>query len=719
MKNTFRIFLRDIKNIAKHPAAIIIVIGLSFIPSLYAWINIKACWDPYANTGNLPIAVINNDEGAMLKGKQINVGKDIVKNLKENKNIGWTFVDEWQGNYGLNEGKYYALIEIPSNFSRGLTSLTTTDPQKPNIIYKVNEKANAIATKITNAAKTTLAKEIQTNFVYTVNKEAFKSLNSTGAKLEKNKPEILQVRSSLASANKNIGEVKNIIDKASKDSENHQQYLKDVKNKMPLITDEIDSLKKAMESSKGLVNETEQNLDSIAKNVNNDIMDIENMNNKVQDILINLKQFNNSSNNKETLKLIDEATTLCDSININIDAAIKSLQTVNSFRPNGVLSKLIGDLETLKGKISTQKDKILNAKSKINGLNKDKNNLNQFIDSILLLNGDINNNIKNTSNAVYNDVTTVIGTISRELRGGLDTADDILDTTKLLVPQLKALANYGSGTSKAAVEDGKKINNKLSEFQKTIDKLYGKTSFLTKGTLDNIISLTEKNPEKIASFLSSPINIKEEEVYNIGIFGVGLTPFYTVLAIWVGVLLMSSLLSVEAEEFEGEEKLTHLQVYFGKFLLFLSIAIIQGTIVTLGDVFILKIKPASMATLMLFTIVTAITFTLIIYTLVSIFGNLGKAIAVVIMVFQIAGSGGIYPIQTNPKIFGILQPLWPFTYAIAGFREAIAGPMPAAVIKNLKALSIFCLFSLLLVILKKPLHKITEYMNEKFMESGL
>ncbi len=141
MKKAFKIFLRDLRNIVKHPAALIIVIGLSFIPSLYAWINIKACWDPYANTGNLPIAVVNKDEGMMVKGKYTNVGDGIVKNLKTNKKIGWVFVDEWQGNYGLNEGKYYALIEIPSNFTRGLTSLTTTDPQKPNIIYRVNEKA--------------------------------------------------------------------------------------------------------------------------------------------------------------------------------------------------------------------------------------------------------------------------------------------------------------------------------------------------------------------------------------------------------------------------------------------------------------------------------------------------------------------------------------------------------------------------------------------------
>ncbi|SUY64161.1 putative phage infection protein [Clostridium sporogenes] len=456
MKKAFKIFLRDLRNIVKHPAALIIVIGLSFIPSLYAWINIKACWDPYANTGNLPIAVVNKDEGMMVKGKYTNVGDGIVKNLKTNKKIGWVFVDEWQGNYGLNEGKYYALIEIPSNFTRGLTSLTTTDPQKPNIIYRVNEKANAIATKITNAAKGSLAKEIQTNFVYTVNKEALKVLNDTGMKLEKNKPQILEVRSNLELANKSIGEVKNIIGDASKDSESLQKYLNDTKNKLPLITDQINNLQKATESSKKLVSATEQNLNNISKNINNDIMDIESINNKIEDILAKLKELNNSGSNGEMIKLIDEASKLCDSINTNIDATIKSLEAVNSLKPNESINNLINTLKSLKGKINTEKNRLNELKSKISNGNSDKKNIDQIIDSIMPLSNDINKSIKNMSNAFYNGITTEISNTAKGLNNGLSTANDILDTTKLIVPQLKALANFGVGTSKAALEDGKK-----------------------------------------------------------------------------------------------------------------------------------------------------------------------------------------------------------------------------------------------------------------------
>lgn len=170
------VFLRDLKSIFKSKAAVLIIAGLCILPSLYAWINIQASWNPYANTGNLPIAVTNNDEGAVFNGKEINVGNQIVEELKNSKSINWIIIDSWQGNYGLNQGKYYALIEIPNNFSKSLASLTTVTPNKPDIIYKVNEKLNAIASKITNAATLQLADNVKSNFVATVTREALNKI---------------------------------------------------------------------------------------------------------------------------------------------------------------------------------------------------------------------------------------------------------------------------------------------------------------------------------------------------------------------------------------------------------------------------------------------------------------------------------------------------------------------------------------------------------------
>nr|WP_253287462.1 YhgE/Pip domain-containing protein [Clostridium bornimense] len=229
-----------------------------------------------------------------------------------------------------------------------------------------------------------------------------------------------------------------------------------------------------------------------------------------------------------------------------------------------------------------------------------------------------------------------------------------------------------------------------------------------------------KNPDVISSILSSPIEVDEEEVYNASIFGVGLAPFYTSIAIWVGILLACAILNIKTEEhFAEEHNVTPMQEHFGKMLLILTIGIIQALIVSLGDVIILGIKPENFMLFIGTALLVAITFTMVIYGLVSVFGNIGKAAAVVIMVFAIAGTGGIYPVETNPHIFAVLKPFWPFTYAINMYREAIAGPYWDGVMNNLKVMGIFIAIFLCLSVLKKPMMVISEGMSEKFEETGL
>ena len=203
------------------------------------------------------------------------------------------------------------------------------------------------------------------------------------------------------------------------------------------------------------------------------------------------------------------------------------------------------------------------------------------------------------------------------------------------------------------------------------------------------------------------------------VFGIGLAPFYTVLSIWVGALLLTSLLKVGDPEEEDGTKKTLIEIHFGKMLLFLTINFIQATIVTLGDVFLLGISPYSMWMLLGFAWLSGITFTVIIFTLVSLMGNMGKALCIVIMVMQVAGTGAIYPIQVNPEIFQKLYYIWPFTYAIDAFRESIGGPDMIRVMHDLKILLIFLIVFLALGFLQIVMHKNTEKMEELFKESGL
>ncbi|EGW36998.1 YhgE/Pip domain-containing protein [Desulfosporosinus sp. OT] len=720
MKKVLGVFLQDLKSIAKSKAAILIVIGLCILPSLYAWINIKASWNPYANTGNLPIAVANNDEGVAYNGQEINVGNQIIEELKKNKDIAWIFIDSWQGNYGLNEGKYYALIEIPNDFSRNIVSLTTENPNKPDIVYRVNEKLNAIASKIMNAATLELAANVKSNFVAVVTKEVLKALKPVGGTLQSDKAKILDLRDTVTQATKNIKDIQGFITKANSNAEALQSYLNSVKNTLPKLNEQINSLQNVTQANKSLILATKQSINTIESNINNDLIQLQTINQQSQTLLSALKSMSAASSTSDLVSIINQMSAPLSSAANLIDADIKSLELLNQSQPNNAFTQLISLLDDLKGLITAEETKVNGLKTLLdNGASRES--IGSAIDQISALNNQVSDGLSKIFNNFYTVSSGVLNNLSNNMTGSMDNSDAILESTRIIIPQLNALANYGISSSKLSVNEANNLGNQLSALQNGLNELSVKLQNLNEKNLDNIINLMEMNPGKVSDFLSSPINVKEIDIYNMGIFGVGLTPFYTVLAIWVGGLLLSSLLSVEHTALEDvrNQKLTIMQANYGKMLLFLAMSIIQAIIVTLGDKYILGVNPANMPLMLGFAILSGICFTTIIFTLVSIFGNVGKAIVVVIMVFQIAGSGGIYPIQTNPRIFGILQPLWPFTYAIGGFREAIAGPIWSNVIKYSIALLLFICVFLFLAILKKPFHKLTAYMEQKFKESGL
>ena len=719
MKKIFKIFKRDLKNIIKNPAAIIIVIGLFFIPSLYAWVNIKACWNPYVNTGALPVAVVNEDTGTKFNGKNINVGNEIVEELKKNKDIGWQFVGDWQGNYGLNEGKYYALIEIPQNFSSDLTSLLSSNPIKPNIIYKANEKANAIATKITQVAENKLTEEIKSNFINTVNEEAFKYLNKFGDNIKNNKPQILELKDTLNQAENNISKISNELSSSVKQINSTKGNLNNLKNDLPAITNSINNLQSMVTGSKELVLNTKYSIQNLGNGLKNDLSQIQMTQNKYNELLNNISTVTKDNLDKEKInKTIKDMNSILDSINTSIDSAKAVLIKLNEQMHNNSIQGQIDKLASLQSVIVQEKEQLSILKSLIDN-NKFAEKGQNVINKLIELNNNFSSKTTNASNNLYSNIIPSLSAFADTFAQGGDSANNVLEASKIVVPQLNGLANLGILSGDVASSQIKDVNKKVEDFSKKINKLQDETKNITSKNIDSAIELLSKNPETIASFMSSPINVKTVEVYNTGIFGVALTPFYTVLGIWVGILLMAALLTTECDEFEDGEKLSFLQKHFGKMLLFLFIGVVQTLIVITGNIHILGINPENTGLLFAMALLSCIVFTIIIFTLVSLFGNIGKAIAVVIMVFQIAGAGGIYPIQTNPEIFRMLEPLWPFTYAIDGFREAIAGPVWSSTMKDIKMLCIFGIVFLILGIFKKSLNKIRIFMEEKFEEAEL
>lgn len=720
LKPIFLVPIHDFKIISKNIAAFIIIGGLCLLPSLYAWVNIYACWDPYSKTGNLPVAIVNNDEGASLGGKVVNVGESIVEEMKENKVMNWDFVDDWQANYGLNEGKYYAMIEIPNNFSARMISLTTATPQKPVVVYRVNEKLNAIAAKITNVAKDKLAANIKSNFVKTVNEEMITMFNDEKLNSNLDNVKLSDIRTTVKNAEGDIAKLKDHIALENKNSVEFQSYLNATAALIPTVTEQVNSLENVLQASKSLNNRTIETIESISKDLNADIVQMQEYNQLNQKLLKELKNLNSSNYaiRQDNIKILVEVSSICEELHWIIEYDKQNIRILNENNEYSTLTYLYDNLTYMDILVLQEKAKL---QELIPLLSKDNSDeaIGKSIDELSKLSGEINWKVQNNANVFYTKGLPVLRTLANNMNMRLDDTTAVLEATRGLMPQLEIVGSFLDASSRLTVHQRKKLDDMLGDLQGDINKLSERLDGISDERFDHLLELIEDNPTEITDFLASPLEVKQEDVYDVKTFGVGLTPFYTVLAIWVGSLLLCAMLAVECGDHIYGYKLNLVQKHFGKLILFVILSLIQSTIVTLGDVYILGVQPADFGLMMKFSILSSLAFTTFIFTLVSILGNVGKAAAVVIMVFQIAGSGGIYPIQTNPAIFGKLLPLWPFTYAINGFREAIAGPVWPTVDANIRALYTIIGISLALVILKKPLHALNMFFEHKFKESDL
>ena len=213
MKNAFKLFLTDLKRVAKTPAAWVILGGLAILPSFYAWFNLWAMWDPYSNTGHIKVAVVNEDQGDKIRGKKINVGNTLEDTLKNNDKFDWQFVSREKADHEIRMGKYYAGIYIPKKFTHQITGTLRKHPEKADITYKVNQKINAVAPKMTDTGSTIIVDEANKQFNTTVTKALLKAANKVGLQIEDEVPTIDKIKNAVYTAHQSLPKLNKIADR--------------------------------------------------------------------------------------------------------------------------------------------------------------------------------------------------------------------------------------------------------------------------------------------------------------------------------------------------------------------------------------------------------------------------------------------------------------------------------------------------------------------------
>ena len=706
MKNIMFIFKRDMKNLVTNIFAFLIAGGLCFIPSLYAWFNIYSNWDPYANTSAVNIAVFSEDEGYTDEdGNYSNIGEQVLESVKKSTSIGWVFTDtKDEAIEGVKSGKYYAAVIINNSFTYNIYNISKQDYKNPTITYYENSKKNAVAAKITDTAVSTLKTSINASLIKTMAGTVFDKTNVVADKLS-NSESIDNMISEVEEISDKLTQMSTTIDTFISNNNELVQSMSDMKSQIPLINDRIDSGINKLNQTKTQFTTSTQDADSFASELSAMTDSISQSADTIRQTLNNAKidegldtvKTSISMALNDTKNLENDLNTLVKAV-INENTGIAASDTIQNIKNyinqiNQILSQIEVNLDITPDITGDSIKKILD------------NSITQ-VDNLKKI---YNNSLKPQLLTLTNNMTTVIDDVNTFLTGIASTVNgvsDVINGTDTTVNNI----NDSLIATKQVVDD---VNNKL---QSAINEMRDKDYDEKKEILINLLS---GDPKTLSEFFSEPVKVHTELIYEIANYGSGVAPFYTVLAIWVGALVLVSLIKVDADK-KGLDNPKLYELFFGRYLLFFLLGQVQTVICVLGDIYLLKCQVVYPGLFLLASCLTSLTFTLLIYALTISFGDVGKAISVVMIVLQIAGSGGTYPIEILPSFYQAVYIFFPFPYAINALRETVGGMYGDTYVMSILQLLIFAVASLLLgLVIRKPFIKVNHFMEKRMKDTKM
>lgn len=679
MHTVFAIFLRDVKRILRNPVALVVTMGVAIIPSLYAWCNILANWDPYANTGNIQVAVANEDEGttSTLVG-HLNAGQQTVTQLKSNHQLGWRFVSKQHAVDGVKAGKYYAAIVLPKDFSSSLIGTVTGEKNQPSITYYINEKMNAIAPKITDTGATTIDEQINATFVSSVADAVAKQVKAAAG----------NTTDSLHTAQSDV--VNNLNDTINQ-LETVQQQLGGTRSTLDKATTTIDSAKQTNTALASAINDA---LDTIT-NTSDLLAQTRAQTQRFSTTLTGA--LDNGSTQLSGLQVtVGNVTgTMLNGLNTTQDALSQvssSMRGVNSTAGEALdgmdnalkASGLDPDSQTYKdlsAQISEARKQLTFQQQRINAFDHDTTSIiTSGKNTATALNSDItslsNNDTAamakaraNLTDAVMPNLNTGLDTLSLangSLAGTLTTLQGTLKQGNGLLDQLSRTVSQTNATLAGAQTQLANLSKQLSTTRTDVASLSSSRMFQQ---LSEMLGL---NANEIGSFVGEPVHLDEKVLYPVENYGSAVTPFYTNLALWVGGFVLVAIYKLEVDRDEKIRKYTPRQGYMGRWLLFVTVGFLQAIIATIGDL-ALGIQCEHPFLFVLAGVFASFVYVNIIYALAVAFRHIGKAIAVILVIIQIPGAAGLYPIEMMPEFFRRLKPFLPFTYGINAMRGPIGG----------------------------------------------
>lgn len=682
VKKAFQIFKRDILRLLKNPVALVITIGICVIPSLYAWYNIVANWDPYGNTANIKVAVANNDQGTSNEYVgELNAGDETVSKLKENDQLGWVFTDADAAVEGVKSGEYYAAIVIPDDFSANLTSMLTGTFTQPQLEYYCNEKKNAIAPKVTDTGAQTVEEQINETFVATVSETLVEKIQNAAGDLDAQGAETQGgILENVQRSNRALQDVRDALAGMQKTIATSKEAGAKADETLAALSGQIPSLVNALDKGDALLASARTSSRNFASSLNTTLSH-------------GLTQMGKVSSNANVAvgKLsgaisaaggkVDGALADVQMVINDVNGIITDIREITGIDGGLILSALeeqLAELQTLKDALQDQSTDIQNSAGAIAGAVSSLDSATQ--QGISAMEG-VQQDMASTVLPQLSQGMDSFSEVSGDLTGVVTSLEPTIAQARGVLAQLTTTLDQASSTMSQADSSLEKLQGTLSTAANDVVALRASES------LDKLDEILGASSADLADLMSSPVTLTTKAVYPVSNYGSGVAPFYTNLALWVGGCVLIAIIKLEVDG-EGIGAFTATEGYFGRWLLLVVLGFAQAFIVCCGDL-VLGMQCLRPELFVLAGIFTSFVYVNIIYALASAFKHIGKALVVILVIVQIPGSSGMYPIEMMPDFFQYLHPLLPFTYGISAMRETIGGMYGMDYAINLGVLAVF------------------------------
>ena len=693
MKHIWNIFRADWQRLTASVVAVVVMLGLCLVPCLYAWFNILSNWDPYGpdSTGNIKVAVASEDAGAELLGLHLNIGSLVLDGLKSNDQMGWVFVDDQETALeGVYAGDYYAALIVPKDFTDDFVSLLDGALEHPQIQYFENEKKNAIAPKITSKAKTAVQEEINSTIVekvadaLTTASSVFRALGLDSQdiadglveKLQDGRTQLGQLRDILLSLDDVMDNADGLLAAAS-------VTVDDVNGVLVNAADTVSGIGSMISTGTDIADGASDDALAVLNAVDQSLADLEEK----------LRQWGTE----------EDPTLLQQALAQQIDDAISRLTTLKPLAPQ----------------LSSQIDAAVSALTQLRelvmaGIGTDVK------DALLDQLAQARQNIRAAALQTNQNVNDYIHSKNDKALAALDAVRDLLRSGTGKLGELSGtLEGYAAalGQSQTTLAAGAAladtVSGYLAELEADVRRVTDSAAFR------EFCDMLDNDPDSLSDYLSSPVQLNTEIAYEIGDYGSAMAPFYTVLALFVGSLLASVMIKVPVTQPQFLEYRA-VERYFGRFTLFFLVGMAQALVTAFGCLCFVGIQCVEPARFVLACCLCSLNFAMMNFALVYALDNIGMALAVIIMVLQVAGSGGSYPIHVLPALFQKLYAIMPFHYGMDMLRETVGG-MYGRTYRNcaLVLLGMCVVFTVFGLLVYYPARKLNAAIAESKERSGI